>query len=66
MTEGATTVTSLDEAIKLHHKSSLAPDESIELPVLRNPPIVDALSQQQPQVNQSLFHFIHLSFKRKY
>lgn len=49
MTEGATTVTSLDEAIKLHHKSSLAPDESIELPVLRNPPIVDAHSQQPPQ-----------------
>lgn len=56
MTEGATAVTCLDEAIKIHHKSSLAPDESIELPVLRNPPIVEVHSQSQPkQVDQSLF-----------
>lgn len=59
MTEGATAVTCLDEAIKLHHKSSLAPDESIELPVLRNPPIVDVHSQQPSshKVNHSLFMF---------
>lgn len=35
MTEGATSVSRLDETI--HHKSSLAPEESIELPALRNP-----------------------------
>lgn len=59
MAEGATAVTCLDEAIKLHHKSSLAPDEPIELSVLRNPPLVDAHSQQQAsQVNRSSIVFM--------
>ncbi|XP_055316788.1 sodium- and chloride-dependent GABA transporter 1 [Sitodiplosis mosellana] len=45
MTEGATSVSCLDETI--HHKSSLAPDESIELPALRNPS--DAHTQEKQQ-----------------
>lgn len=48
MTEGATSVTCLDETT--HHKSSLAPDESIELPALRNPSIVDVRIHDKPQV----------------
>lgn len=48
MTEGTTTVSRIDDK---HHKSSLAPDESIELPALRNPSIADAHSQgKQDQV----------------
>lgn len=53
MAEGATAVTCLDEAIKLHHKSSLAPDEPIELSVLRNPPVEAHSQQQASQVNRS-------------
>lgn len=46
MTDGATSVTCLDET--MHHKSSLTPDESIELPALRNP--LDAPEKQQDKV----------------
>lgn len=45
MTEGATTVSCIDETA--HHKSSLAPDESIEMPALRNTSIVDAHIQEK-------------------
>lgn len=45
MTEGATTVSCIDETA--HHKSSLAPDESIEMPALRNTSIVDVHIQEK-------------------
>lgn len=45
MTEGATTVSCIDETT--HHKSSLAPDESIEMPALRNTSIVDVHIQEK-------------------
>lgn len=48
MTEGVTSVSCLDETI--HHKSSLAPDESIELPALRNPSDAHTQEKQQDKV----------------
>lgn len=48
MTEGATSVSCLDETI--HHKSSLAPDESIELPALRTPSDAHTQEKQQDKV----------------
>lgn len=44
MTEGATSVSRLDDTI--HRKSSSPPDEAIELPALRNP--ADANAQDNP------------------
>lgn len=55
MTDGATSVTCLDETI--NHKSSLSPDESIELPALRNP--LDAPEKQQDKV----IKIVHLVFE---
>lgn len=55
MTEGAISVSCLDETI--HHKSSLAQDESIELPALRNPS--DAhIQEKQPDKVICVFYFI--------
>lgn len=60
MTEGATTVSCLDETI--HHKSSLAPDESIELPALRGPS--DAHIQEKPAEKVIYLHLILIKKKR--
>lgn len=61
MTEGATSVSCLDETI--HHKSSLAPDESIELPALRNPSDAHAQEKQQDKVIFIIFwNSIHVTF----
>lgn len=56
MTEGATSVSCLDETI--HHKSSLAPDESIELPALRTPS--DAHTQEK-QPDKVIFIILDLN-----
>lgn len=55
MTEGATSVSCLDETIQ--HKSSLAPDESIELPVLRNPSDAHTQEKQPEKVISTILAF---------
>lgn len=58
MTEGATTVSCIDETP--HHKSSLAPDESIEMPALRNTSIVDVHIQEKHEQVIYVYMYIYI------
>lgn len=68
MTDSYTSISCLEQK-NLNRKSSLAPDETIELPVLRNPPvdinIQPKQQEQQLQNVQNIQVLDSIEFKKK-